>query len=430
MSTIVKELRLILTDSSNNNNKFWHGYLFEDGTVKSEWGRVGKNSQTKEWPGAGEHFFRKKEQEKRKKGYDDQRTIVADSSNTSSRKLGMDSNLKDQAVRDIGGSPEIQKLVRYLVDANIHTITSNTNIKYNVNTGAFTTPLGLVTKDGIDEARQLLNDLAVYVNNKDWENSQYRRLLEKYMQIIPTDVGMRRGWHKDLFASKDALIKQNDILDSLDASLQTSLTTTNDTGEEVKEEKVFEVKLDVIEDSKIFKRVQDFYNRTKGGHYDVKDLDVRRVYSVNIPTVVEAFKKDGKKVGNIKQLWHGTKASNLLSILKIGLIIPSSNSGHVTGRMFGNGVYFSDQSTKAIRYATNAWTGGGNTDKTFMFLADVAMGNPYTPRTSNWQLTPPPGYDSVFAKGGYSSVQNNEMIVFRLSQINLVYLIEFTKHGR
>ena len=61
-----------------------------------------------------------------------------------------------------------------------------------------------------------------------------------------------------------------------------------------------------------------------------------------------------------------------------------------------------------------------------MFIADVAMGKIYTPTSSYDGPFPKNGYDSVFAKGGMSGVQNNEMIVYQTNQANLKYLVEFT----
>jgi poly [ADP-ribose] polymerase len=137
----------------------------------------------------------------------------------------------------------------------------------------------------------------------------------------------------------------------------------------------------------------------------------------------EGWKKSGQKVGNVVELWHGTKASNLLSILKCGLIIPPSNASFCTGRMFGNGIYFSDQSTKSLNYAYGYWS--GRTDNNcFMFLADVAMGKHYVPKSAGEHL-PKPGYDSTYAKAGVSGVINNEMIVYKTYQVNLRFLVEF-----
>ena len=41
------------------------------------------------------------------------------------------------------------------------------------------------------------------------------------------------------------------------------------------------------------------------------------------------------KVGNVKQLWHGTTAQNVLNILRTGLFCPKSNDSRygITGRM-------------------------------------------------------------------------------------------------
>lgn len=124
------------------------------------------------------------------------------------------------------------------------------------------------------------------------------------------------------------------------------------------------------------------------------------------------------------RLWHGTRAHNVLSILKGGLIIPTSAGGYtITGRMFGDGVYFSDQSTKSLNYAYGYWGGGSRDHNCFMLLAKVAMGKAYTPPGPTQRL--PAGYDSMFAKGGRSGVQNNEMIVYKLPQAHLSYLCEF-----
>ena len=126
-------------------------------------------------------------------------------------------------------------------------------------------------------------------------------------------------------------------------------------------------------------------------------------------------------------LWHGTRAHNVLSILKGGLIIPPSTGAGgytIAGRMFGDGVYFSDQSTKSLNYSAGYWgSGGAEKGNIFMLNAQVAMGKSYTPPGPTQRR--PAGYDSIYAIGGKSGVQNNEMIVPTLEQIHLDYLCEF-----
>lgn len=410
-----EEVRLIWADPNNNHNKMWHGTLFDNGDVKVEWGRVGYKTQSKIHHVAGANKLHTLERQKLKKGYVPQRTVNGTTASAPS------TSLKEAVTRDISCTkPEIRKLVQWLAEVNIHNIVSNTNITYDTSTGAFTTPLGLVTLDGIQDARILLDDISPFVMDNDLDNEVLKQKVAEFCNIVPQNVGMRRGWHKVLFNGQKSLVQQNDILDSLEASLQQARTTP-DNG---KHERVFDVELDLIEDSKVIGKVRDVYNRTKGRHRDVASLDVKRVYSVNLPSVAKSFAKDGKKVGNIRNLWHGTSSANLLSIFKVGLIIPPARSGHVTGRAFGHGLYFSEMSSKSLRYSTGAW-GQRSNGRFFMFLCDVAMGKPYiTTSLMQTQKEAPRGYDSVWCKPG-TVFRNDEQIVYRTSQANLNYLIEF-----
>jgi poly [ADP-ribose] polymerase len=151
--------------------------------------------------------------------------------------------------------------------------------------------------------------------------------------------------------------------------------------------------------------------------FELHIAGMERIYQ---ETVATWNKKD--KPLNHQELWHGTKKSNIISILKNGFVIPPSNAKHVVGRMFGSdGIYLSDQSTKSLNYSYGWWS--GSRDKNcYMFLCDALLGKQYIPNGSCSHL--PKGYNSIFAKAGYSNVQNNEMIV-PLNQVNPKYLIEF-----
>jgi poly [ADP-ribose] polymerase len=137
----------------------------------------------------------------------------------------------------------------------------------------------------------------------------------------------------------------------------------------------------------------------------------------------QEWNNDGAKMTNIWELWHGSSCSNLLSIMSKGFIIPPSTSSNVTGRMFSNGVYASSISTKALGYSTGYW-GKSSYNRYFMFVVDMAMGRYFVPPGPSNNL-PKPGYDSTFAKPGLSGIQNEEMIVYRLSQVRPKYLVEF-----
>jgi poly [ADP-ribose] polymerase len=116
---------------------------------------------------------------------------------------------------------------------------------------------------------------------------------------------------------------------------------------------------------------------------------------------------------------------NVLSILKRGLVMPNALSTiSTTGAMFGNGLYFSENSTKSLNYSYGYWDGGNKDKNCYMFLVDVAMGREYVPSgPGNGKQS---GYDSCNAVPGRSGIVNHEAIVYRVSQANIRYLVEFS----
>ncbi|MDX1933269.1 MAG: WGR domain-containing protein [Capsulimonadales bacterium] len=426
-NAVVKEARYVLTNIGNNNNKFWNIRLFADGSCETHWGRVGEEGQRKSVTGAGEGFFDTKCREKANKGYQPQKTLA--NTAESAKSMAGDQLAKVAAEQIVTNSPETLKLVTYLAKVNVHRILEATTLTYDESKGTFSTPLGIVTGEGINEARTLLAEISDLVVVGNYTDHAFISRLNQYLMLIPQNIGRAKPDPKALFPDVAAVQKQNGILDSLEASLQNVLAAAN--GEEKKEvaaPKLFAARLELVEDPKEIDRIRRKYRSTQQSMHACAHLDVKRVFRVRIDAMNDAFEKEGAAIGNVQELWHGTRASNLLSILRSGFVIPAANAPHCTGRMFGNGVYFSDQSTKSLNYAYGYWQGQAD-DHCFMFLVDVAMGRSYTPKS--WQeRLPLAGYDSTFAKAGHSGVGNNEMIVYRTCQINPRFLVEFGRSGK
>ena len=416
--TEVSRVMMIKTDANANNNKFWEAVLHNDNSVRCRWGRVGANGQTKTFSG-GQRYLDKKIKEKQKKGY----RYAKVTANTASAPVG-GLKLHDVAKRQIKHSncAVTAKLIDMLVKANAHQITTQSGGQLNVDidSGNIQLPsgMGILTQDAIDEARVLINEIDKIRLKK--RGPLFKSKVQDYLMLVPQDIGRGRGWIDGIFSSDDEIGSQCDLLDSLEATLSTIGTGGKDTTTE----SVFDVELTLKTDKATRDNINKLYKKTWKRMHQSSSLKVKTIYAVRISTVAAAFEERGIKYGNIQELWHGTKISNLLSILKSGLIIPKS-AAH--GRMFGDGLYFSDQSTKALNYASGYWSGGYN-NNCFMFLADVAMGKSYTPKNYNDRShLPRKGYDSTFAKGGKSGVANNEMIVYKTEQANLKYLVEFSR---
>lgn len=433
--TLVKEAKYIKSDVRHNNNKFWFIELYDNASVITRYGRVGKTAQVREKAFASQYgaedFFSGKCREKTRAGRNGEiayrpLNVIADGQVVEGKSIG-DVRLKDIAVKQIRTKSKnksiVQKMIEYFTSVNAHNITDATGgqITFNNQTGMFSTPLGIVTQANIDEANRLLVQIGDLV-----AKGQYDRTMEDYtndyLMLIPQDIGTRRLEVSAFFRNVQAVQRQKSIVDSLEASL-TSIASQPVDDAKAEAEAVFDVELDLVTDATVISAIKAKFKSGLNSNHDSAHLKVKTVYAVKIAKEDETF-KNGSIVGNIKELWHGTRVSNILSILKGGLVIPPSSSAHCTGRMYGDGLYFSDQSTKSLNYSHGYW-GGARDENCFMFLAEVAMGKEYK-ATGGWGSSyPVAGYDSTFAKGG-TAVRNNEMIVYKTAQARLKYLVEFS----
>ena len=432
MAGVVKHARFVKSNVNGNNNKFWYITLYDDASILTENGRIGTAAQKhpKSFPSqsAAEAFYDSKVKEKQspRKGYTELKVLTGGQETQQVASGSLTSIAIDQIDSD---SKDTINLIRYLSKKNIHNIVSSTTIEFDESKGTFSTPCGIVTQEGIDEARDLLGEIVGYVENHDFDNPAYVKLLQNYIQLIPRKVG-RKLIASEVIPDSDAVEKESQILDALTASLQQVVTSPSTDSKKTDVPKVFDVKVNVVDDKKIIDHIVKFFNQTRNSMHTSSGLKVKKVYSVRIAHMHKAFVDKGEPIGNIMELWHGTRVENVLSILKGGLLLPKQHSGHVTGAMYGSGLYFSDQSTKSLNYSQGYWNRGRGMDNNcFMFLANVAMGKYFTPSTSDSSLhnkIHKMGYDSTFAKAGKSGVMNNEMIVYNLHQCDLTYLVEFS----
>ena len=411
---------LIYVDVGENSNKVWKGSIFDDGSFLAEWGRVGSSLQAKNYQlgsvSLAQNRFERTKRQKLRKGYTEAQIVDGDSQqNTTTLKP---EDLEQIAAKQIqhGEDPRAKQLIRYLVTTNIHNIISQTDITYNTTTGTFRTPLGRVTPQAIAEARDYLAQIA---QTRRSNGLKLRQLVSNYLRLIPQNLG--RKLDASIFRTQNELQRQYEILNALDAAINSNSQQT---------QKIFECTIrrvpgSTIEGKKTFRWIRNLYESTINPNHVSAKYKLRRVYEVDIPSMRDAFQITAAKISNVKLHWHGTKASNLLSILKQGLIIPPSGAVQCTGRMFGNGIYGSEQSTKSLNYATNYWNqAGDNGERVFMLLCDFAMGKEYQVKGSRPSF-PVAGCDSTYVAPGAANTINQESIVYSTDQVNIKYLCEF-----
>lgn len=329
--------------------------------------------------------------------------------------------------KDVVGSysdPEVSRIIRQIVDENIHNISSMTSLKLTSN--GFETPLGPVTKEHVQRAREPLMALKkIMINDEINPDIQITRDYNaKYFSLIPHSFG-HKITQADWILSAAKLAEELELLDNLESAVQMGAALQNAS----KQKQAIGTDIEILTDSAEFNRIVKYITDSKASNHrgsDVWGWKPKNIYKIKIPTERTRYEKTEKQFGNKFELFHGSKNSNILSILKGGLIIPAVNAGFVTGRMFGDGVYFANNSTKSLNYSTGFW--GGTKNKyanSFLFLANVNMGKTFVAHDPRYSGAPH-GYDSIHAQKG-RSLHNDEFIVFKLQQATLTYLVEMSK---
>jgi len=421
--------KYVKTDVDCNSNKWWQYAIKDDFSVHVVNGRVGGKGQVQEpkpfaTRAQAERYIQSKIREKMRDGY-----LKFDSLNSGAKPSSMGRMALEMAASEQirTQSPHIvSDLIKRLVEANVHAIVDSTELKYDDHTGVFQTPLGIVTQESIQKARSYLFKISKHVASEDFESEEIKSLLAQYLMLIPQKVG-RKLVVKQVIPDSEAIGKQSGLLDDLEASIaQVEALRKQQAagqGDAIEAPKIFNCEIDLVEDSRILEEIERLFTSTRQSMHASYSMNIKQVFAVKIDHMDSAYEGAGKLVGNIMRLWHGTRPGNILSILKNGLIIPKEVRGHTCGRAYGDGAYFSDQSTKSLNYAMGLQH-RTRERQVFMFLADVAMGNYFTPRRSDPDLHLA-GHDSVFAKGGQSGVINNEMIIFKTEQSTIKFLVEF-----
>ena len=339
MANILKKIHLVKSDPVNNNHKWWDATLYDNGDVCCEHGRIGETCAHPTWKrGVGEAWMMSKVAEKKRNGrngeipYREHTGIMDGVTVAVPTAKPVTDDLRSLAMKQIKTSArnaEIEALIKYMTDVNIHNITtiSGNRIQYNVDKGMFQTALGLVNQETIDTARTTLTRIAECVSRSDYGDS-LMDLTRDYCMTIPQDIGRHRLDLREFWSNIGKVQQHNSVLDGLQASLvQATKPDKKGKANEPAEEQIFNVNLDVENDDSVRKEVFDYYLKTRSPMHSCYEYRPIKLWNVTIATQQEAFDNDGAKMPCIVKGWHGTSSENILSLLKSGFLVrPPSSS--------------------------------------------------------------------------------------------------------
>lgn len=386
----ITQIMLQLTDVFNNNNKYYKMTLYDNGNVLSEYGRVGAQPQTRVYQG-GQQRFDVLLAEKQRKGY----RIVQPPSVEVADGVSVDN-----------AQPEVSDFLRTIYRASGKKIKS-----------WYDGDIGKLSKEQIEMGRRTLRVVQNTVSSS-YGTAPYRlkTLLGEYYStiphVLPRDIrSIADEWNMEKVA------QEWDYLQDLEDALRAHVSVSSRMS---------------IEDAKkslgikIFTASDEIKARWA---WEIKrsESSVHRVHL----TLVNLFEISNKyaeryescTIDNERMLYHGSKTPNFVGLLSRGFLIKPPGVPTV-GSMFGNGIYFADQSTKSTQYCSGGNIGGDNSWPSYLIIARVKLGDIKRYQRAQSSLNKPPHpYHSVMGEAG-PSLHHNEYIVYDQAQTDIAFVAE------
>lgn len=389
----------LLMVTSENNNKF---YIMEEknGTLHIEYGRVDSTSTKLTKPMSE---WSKLYREKTKKGYKDVTHLVT-----------------EKVVDEI---EEVDDVLTKLDEAKVNAFL---DLMQKYTDGLVKTTYSVtyksVTVEQVKKAQTILDEFDKL--DKKNEKAVNEKLLELYT-VIPRKMERVQNYLLPVLDLDKALEKEQDNIDAMSAKVQMyEQEKANSKDNKDKPVKVKQTVLDVLglksmTETKSNKELDYLINQIGGR------TRVEGIFELEKPAENKTFDTWMEKQSNkqTRILIHGTRCSSVLSILQQGLKIRPSGNFQFSGKVYGNGNYFSEVVQKSLGYT------GYDNDK-ILLVYEVHTGNPFVydgwyrgnSFTLDYKNLQQRGFDSTYVKAG-NGLLNSEIIAYNEEQCRIKYII-------
>lgn len=397
-----QETYLIMITAEQNNNKYYH-MIPQGDSFRVEYGRVGAAPQVRTYP---IYEWDKKYNEKIRKGYVDQTSIrLVDKVEPDGPKY---KPISDKEIAEL--VEELRRCARQMIQSQYEVASES------------------VTQAMVDQAERVLNSLMRLTTVSAFND----RLIELF-GVIPRRMSKVQEYiaqNSDQFG--EIIQRERDILDVMAGQVQANKVEDEakkkGSSKDVTSKTILEVmglsivpatKADV---TKIKKQMGDISD-----HFDC----AYKVVNKKTQKAFNAYLKEHPVI--TKLLWHGSRNENWWSILNTGLALRPQ--AQITGKMFGNGIYFAPKARKSLGYTSleGSYWAGGRSSHAFMALFEIGYGTPKNVYSAGWRefdgynydrlKKDNPEADCVHAHAG-RSLRNDEIIIYREDQLTIRYLVK------
>lgn len=327
-------------------------------------------------------------------------------------------------------SPKVIRFIETIYDPQLYQSTAGS---FNVDTRKL--PLGSLGLMQIEKASNIIKKISQLIAQKQSKETidQIAELSSLFYTTVPSAEAKLKP-----IDTVEKVSDKSDLLDFLRNTCYMGQNINKDIGAKYLR---LDTHLSHVTDSSVTSMIKTYLRTNAGATHNVK-LDIVGIYEINKPKEKQAYRK-WDSLHNKQLLWHGTRMANAVGILTTGLRI-NPVGVPTTGKMFGNGLYFANSSTKSAGYL------GTHRGLGILFLCEVALGNMYERLYAEHIAQLPPGKHSTkglgldqpdtethvvidgdvtvpigrLLRGGNSGrLQYDEFIVYDVTQIRMRYAV-------
>lgn len=392
-----KFVKLIMVTPDNNNKYYEMSHDGVSSNFQVKYGRVESTAVT------GSYSIRdwdKKYREKVKKGYKDVTAFVSTEVT--------DTKVPETPLAKIAESKveEFMSLMKRYTDNLVST--------------TYSVKATNVTQAQVDAAQAAINKLRKLKKKDSMYQSDANELLLELYTIIPRRMSETQHHLLPAIKLEDILQGEQDNLDAM--ASQVAMLKPKAKKTSTKKTKEVKTLLDVLgitmKPTKATKEIEYLVNQ-------ITSHKIESIFEVNKPHEDNYFNTwlASQKNKQTRILIHGTKCTSVIPILEIGLKIRPAGNFQFSGKVYGDGNYFSEVVNKSLGYT------GYDKDKVLL-VYEVHTGNPFiydgwyrgNSFPLNYKELQSRGFDSTYVKAG-GGLLNSEIIAYNEQQNRIKYII-------
>lgn len=396
-----KQYCKLIMVTSDNNNKFYQ--MSWDGVSPNfdvEYGRIESSSVSETYPISK---WNTKYREKLRKGYKDVTDLVS-----------------VQVVDTKGDKDVLVKIDDNLVETFMSLMKRYTD---NLVSTTYSVKADAVSQKQVDGAQKLIDQLSDFAKKCDGtytakSTETANSLLVELYTIIPRKMRNVKDYILPNIKLENTLQKEQDNLDAMAAQVSQLTPKKKDKKADKKTQNLLDVmglKMKTCKPNKDIQYLLDqMGSRKVAGIFEVQKDKEDKIFD-------DWMAKQKNKDTRI--LIHGTRCTSVIPILEQGLKIRPAGNFQFSGKVYGDGNYYSETVNKSLGYT------GGDADKVLL-VYEVHIGNPFV--YDGWykgnsfilkyKNLQDRGFDSTFVKAG-GGLLNSEIIAYNEQQGRIKYII-------